>query len=143
MERRILLRFYAAASEYDSRWTLSFCTKCISTLIWWLREYKAKGQLCCFLNSQGHIKYKIKYYILRRDYFLDRENESLESQSTVAPSGAVWAGRNLGLFLQRATDTGFTSGKWEVASTSASQQQGERKAEKWLQKWVGIGILAI
>ena len=138
MERGILLGFYTQVSQYDMRWTLSFCTKRISRLIWQLLRICSKGKAMLFseLTSTSQISRKIKYYVFQYNYFPDRENRLLQCKSIVALSGGIQ------ICSYEEQQIGFTSGKWEGASTSASQQQGGKKGWKIAAKMGTLAILA-
>lgn len=64
---------------------------------------------------------KIKYCAIPYNYFLDRENQFLQTMSIVSLSGRV----QILSYEERQID--FTSATWEGAPTSAHQQQRGKK----------------
>lgn len=66
------------------------------------------------LTTTSQISCKIKYYIFQPKYFLDRENQLLQSKNIVALCGGIQ------VCSYEEQQIGFTSGKWEGASTPAS-----------------------
>lgn len=76
------------------------------------------------------INSKIKYCVVPYNYFRDRENQLLQTTSIVALS------REIQICSYEEQQIDFTSGTWEGAPTSAISSRGERRGEKWLQKWV-------